>query len=224
MTDAARLHETHVSVVIELGDRVYKLKKPVNLDFIDFRTREVRRAVCEREVELNRRLAPDVYLGVVDVHGPDGVVCDLVAVARARSLVGEYLDGRGELFDLRARDGHVCDGRGDLQCDDIFLLGDGPRVLDCIEFDDVLRYVDVANDVAFLATDIQRLGAPGLASRVVSRYVELRARIPRAHCSTTTSRTARRFVRKIAGIRHRQGDADAAAAARALSSLMVEHL
>ena len=50
-----------------VGDRAYKLKKPVKLAFLDFSTVAERERACRREVELNRRLAPDVYLGVADV-------------------------------------------------------------------------------------------------------------------------------------------------------------
>lgn len=73
--------ETHISVVTFVGDRVYKLKKPVDLGFLDFSTRDAREAACHREVELNRRLAPDVYLGVADVS-VDGEVCDHLVVMR----------------------------------------------------------------------------------------------------------------------------------------------
>jgi uncharacterized protein len=50
-----------------VGGRVYKMRKPVQFDFLDFRRRIDRRKDCEREVALNRRLAPDVYLGVADL-------------------------------------------------------------------------------------------------------------------------------------------------------------
>lgn len=78
----AAIAETHVSVLVSIGDRVYKLKKPVALGFLDFSTREARERACHREVALNRRLAPDVYLGVADVLGPDGVPCDHLVVMR----------------------------------------------------------------------------------------------------------------------------------------------
>ena len=58
--------ETHISWVL-LGDFVYKIKKPVKFSFLDFSTLEKRKFLCEEEVRLNRRLAPDVYLGVVPV-------------------------------------------------------------------------------------------------------------------------------------------------------------
>ena len=79
----AAVIETHAAIVFFVGDRAYKLKKPVDLGFLDFRRRVDREAVCHREVELNRRLAPDVYLGVADVQGPDGQPCDhLMAMRR----------------------------------------------------------------------------------------------------------------------------------------------
>ncbi len=68
--------ETHSAVVFFAGDRAYKLKKPVNLGFLDFSTPEARAAACAREAELNRQYAPDVYLGVAEIRGPDGQVCD----------------------------------------------------------------------------------------------------------------------------------------------------
>jgi aminoglycoside phosphotransferase family enzyme/predicted kinase len=55
---------THASTVFLCGDRAWKIKKPVKLGFLDFSTLERRRADCERELELNRRLAPDIYLGL----------------------------------------------------------------------------------------------------------------------------------------------------------------
>ena len=65
--------ETHMSWVFIAGERVYKLKKPVHLPFLDFRTLAARERNCREEVRLNRRLAPNVYLGVVPLTvGKDG--------------------------------------------------------------------------------------------------------------------------------------------------------
>ena len=65
--------ETHCSWVLLAGDRAYKIKKPVVLPFLDYGTAERRHAMCRAEVALNRRLAPDVYLGVRSlVPAPDG--------------------------------------------------------------------------------------------------------------------------------------------------------
>jgi len=60
--------QTHISHVLLVGDRVYKLRKAVRLPFVDFGSRAARNADCLREVALNRRLAPSVYLGVAPVE------------------------------------------------------------------------------------------------------------------------------------------------------------
>ena len=59
-----RLHETHISWVFLAGDRAFKLRKAVVFPFLDYGTPERRRHMCEEEVRLGRRLAPDLYLGV----------------------------------------------------------------------------------------------------------------------------------------------------------------
>jgi aminoglycoside phosphotransferase family enzyme/predicted kinase len=59
--------QTHLSHVFLTGEKVYKLRKAVDLGFVCFATRAQRDADCVREVELGRRLAPDVYLGVAPV-------------------------------------------------------------------------------------------------------------------------------------------------------------
>lgn len=118
---AVEVIQTHMSWVFLTGARVYKLKKPIASRFLDFSTVERRRAHCETEVRLNRRLAGDVYIGVV-------------ALTRERdgSLA---LDGRGEpvdwlvvmkqlpvarMLDVAMADGTVGDGDihrvGDLLC------------------------------------------------------------------------------------------------------------
>ena len=64
--------QTHTSWVILLEDFVYKIKKPVNFGFLDYSTLERRRENCEKEVLLNRRLCPWVYVGVVPVSELNG--------------------------------------------------------------------------------------------------------------------------------------------------------
>ena len=71
-TEPVELRETHISWVFLTGERAYKLKKPIRLPFLDYTTAELRRAMCEAEVALNRRLAPDLYLGVRAVVERDG--------------------------------------------------------------------------------------------------------------------------------------------------------
>src|SRR5437879_5376989 len=60
--------ETHASWVFLLPREVFKVKRPVDFGFLDFRTLDQRRRACEAEVTLNARLAPDVYLGVEEVR------------------------------------------------------------------------------------------------------------------------------------------------------------
>jgi hypothetical protein len=298
---AARLVETHASVLVFLADHVYKVKKTQNLGFADFRSLEARRAACHEEVELNRRLAPDVYLGVCEVTGPDGQPCDaLVAMRRlpdtrrlarlvrrghpvddqlrqlARKLAafhtaceptaetaaaGEpaalrglwrtglaalhryvpavlnaadvadlerdafrYLAGREDLFRQRQDRGYVRDGHGDLLAEDIFCLDDGPRVLDCLEFDPLLRYGDVLADVAFLAMDLERLGRADLARRFLDWYQEF-AGISWPPSLEHYYIAYRAFVRcKVACLRWQQGDEGAALEARELCTLAARHL
>lgn len=63
--------QTHISVVFLAGEYVYKIRKPVRFPFLDFSTLELRHADCEREVALNQRLAPQVYLGTVPIARDD---------------------------------------------------------------------------------------------------------------------------------------------------------
>ena len=65
--DGIELRQTHISYLIFAGDLVYKVKKPLDLGFLDFSTLERRRHFCEEEVRLNRRLCADTYLGVVPI-------------------------------------------------------------------------------------------------------------------------------------------------------------
>ena len=68
-----RLIETHISWVSIAGALAYKIKKPVQLPFLDFRTLASRRYFCDEDLRLNLRLAPDLYLDVIDVRdGPAG--------------------------------------------------------------------------------------------------------------------------------------------------------
>lgn len=70
--EAIELRETHVSCVYLTDKKVYKIKKPVNLGFLDFSTLEQRHHFCLQEVLLNRRFAPNTYLGVVPIRRHNG--------------------------------------------------------------------------------------------------------------------------------------------------------
>ena len=69
-TGPITLRETHISWVLLTGPLAYKIKKPVALGFVDFHRPEQRRHFCEEELRLNRRLAPELYLDLVEIHGP----------------------------------------------------------------------------------------------------------------------------------------------------------
>jgi uncharacterized protein len=249
VTVPAAVRETHTAVLWFLGDRVHKLKKPVDLGFCDFTTVAARREACEREVALNARLSPEAYLGVETLLDPEGAVADhfvlmrrmpaerslgasvrtgahvddelravarrLTAfhavarrgpevtregraealasrwhgvlaglrrhagellddddVARVTHLASRYLAGRETIFDLRCEAGRIVDGHGDLLSDDVFCLRMGPVILDCLEFDDRLRYVDMLDDAAFLAMDLEHQGGPALGERFLELYAE----------------------------------------------------
>jgi uncharacterized protein len=295
------VRETHAAVVFLVGERAYKLKKPVDLGFLDFSTDEARLRVCQREVELNRRLAPDVYLGIAVVTDPTGRPCDHLVVMRrmpddrrlstlvragvsvddelrhiahlvaafhtrcergpaiaaegsrdalqgrwmasfdqVRRFHGPVLDpamaadierltlrflaGREPLFAVRMAKGFVVDGHGDLLTDDVFCLPDGPRILDCLEFDDRLRYLDQLDDAAFLAMDLEHLGAADLAARFLGWYVEF-AGDPAPPSLLHHYLAYRAFVRaKVSCLRHGQGDAVAADEARLLAEITQRHL
>jgi aminoglycoside phosphotransferase family enzyme/predicted kinase len=64
-----RLTETHISWVLLAGRYAYKIKKPVDLGFVNFTSLALRRYYCEEEIRLNRRLAPQIYLDVVPIGG-----------------------------------------------------------------------------------------------------------------------------------------------------------
>jgi aminoglycoside phosphotransferase family enzyme/predicted kinase len=76
------LVETHISLLATRGERVYKVRKHVAFPFIDLSTAAARRADCERELRVNRRFAPDVYLGLVDVTDEAGRVIDTAVEMR----------------------------------------------------------------------------------------------------------------------------------------------
>jgi aminoglycoside phosphotransferase family enzyme/predicted kinase len=85
---AIELRETHISWVVRTGSFAYKVKKPVKLDFIDASTLQRRLYLCEEELRLNRRLAPELYLDVVPV---------------VRTANGLLVGGNGPVVDYAVR-------------------------------------------------------------------------------------------------------------------------
>jgi aminoglycoside phosphotransferase family enzyme len=80
--------ETHISLLFFTGRYVFKVKKPVDFGFLDFTSLEKRRFFCEEEVRLNRRLSPEIYLGVVKITKDDDRI---------------LLDGRGEVVEYAVK-------------------------------------------------------------------------------------------------------------------------
>lgn len=255
------VRESHHSWVFLTNGHAYKLKKPVVTEHVDFRSLAARRRNAEAEVCLNRRLAPDVYLGLVAVGvnrqghlqlGAGRVVDWLVKMRRlheerslahrmaagratrddalatgrrlgrfyrdvarpvprtpaahrrrlARSLTRyrdvllrpryrlsraqvqriatgalALLHTRAERFARRAREGRIVEGHGDLRPEHVF-LEDGVTIIDCLEHDQELRTLDAASDVAFLALECERLGAPGLVPALHDGYTEITGDAP----------------------------------------------
>ena len=137
-----------------------------------------------------------------------GDVFDDLTVGRVHGLAYRYLDGRAPLFDAADRRGRACDGHGDLLADDIFCLDDGPRVLDCIEFDDDLRLGDALADVAFLAMDLDDLGRPDLAEQFLAAYREHAADVWPASLAHHHVAYRAQVRAKVTAIRAEQGDED----------------
>jgi hypothetical protein len=101
--------QTHISVVLIGRDHVLKLKKPVDFGFLDYTSLEKRRRACEDEVRLNRRLCPDIYLGVVAVTGDGGEV-HLEARPASNAVVQDWGVWMNRLPDAGMLDRLVADG------------------------------------------------------------------------------------------------------------------
>lgn len=250
------LVETHISWVLLAGDFAYKIKKPVRLPFLDFSTLAQRRVGCHDELRLNRRFAPDIYLGVVDIvntpqeprfdgEGPaiehavkmrrfsesgrldrvcargdlqPGHLSDLAdslaafhesaAMAPPASRFGstgailaaalenfdelqppppaQNLPARlqalrdwtaerhrqlAPLMESRKQAGRVRECHGDLHLANLVLIDGRVRMFDCIEFNEDLRWIDVASDIAFTYVDLLEHRQAGLASWFVNEVL-----------------------------------------------------
>jgi aminoglycoside phosphotransferase family enzyme/predicted kinase len=255
------VRQTHISLVFLAGERAYKIKKPVALGFLDFRTLESRRHFCQEEVRLNRRLAPAVYHGVVPItpqgdqlrvggsgpavewavemerlpdaaqlgpcvqggragaellarlgrrlaafhaaadRGPRigaagrfeivaanardnftqsaghvGITVSRAVHQRLAALTEVQLERLRAVIDERALRGVPCDTHGDLRLDHVYVFADRPPpgdlvIIDCIEFNDQLRFADPVADMAFLYMDLLFVGRADLAAAFADAYL-----------------------------------------------------
>ncbi len=254
-TNEIRLIQTHISFVILAGEYVYKWKKPVDFGFLNFSTLAKRKFFCQKELELNRRLCPGIYLDLVSLNSVgysyaldgsgdiveygvkmvrmpehrmmnrviessqlkkgdiDRIVNTLIpfyervereeaikefgssrAVAvnvmgnfhLTKRFVGSDLLHRSQferikkysltilakesLFERRIAAGKIHDCHGDLHSANI-CLADEVYIFDCIEFNDSLRFSDVAADVAFLAMDLDFHGLEDLSTYFLKSFI-----------------------------------------------------
>jgi len=293
------LLETHISWVLLARGLAYKIKKALDLGFLDFATCEARRHCCNEELRLNRRLAAGLYLDVVPITGSvehpglggTGPVLDWAvkmrafdqrglwdrvaahgallpqhvddlalqlhafhqsaAVASALGAIGQPAQVRAPMlenlatlerlcadadaqaqlqrlrpweaqafaalqpvFEARLRCGHVRECHGDLHLGNVAFVDGRATVFDCIEFNEGLRWGDVASEIAFLTMDLHAHGLPALAHRFANACLELSgdydaARVQRWYL------IYRALVRaKVAALHAAQGAAADAAAAR----------
>lgn len=249
--------QTHHSWVFICDDFVYKLKKPVNLGFLDFTTPEKRRFYVDEELRLNSRFSPDVYLDVVPISkkgdsfsigdnsdivetalrmkriDENGMLLNLLKKRQAgtgdikrlgerlaeiyaaipsdgkarsygkmdtisfniienfdqtRGYVGgpvsaedfmlieswsrKFMENNAGIFEARLEGGFIKEGHGDLHLQHIFLFDDRITILDCIDFNERFRYGDAAQDIAFLAMDLDYNGYDSLAQEFVETYIK----------------------------------------------------
>lgn len=90
--DTVEVVETHMSWVFLVGDFVYKMKKPIDLPFVDFRTLSARKYFCHESLRLNRRLAPSIYLDVVALLVDSSGHLQLEGKEQAGSETVEWLE------------------------------------------------------------------------------------------------------------------------------------
>ncbi len=244
-----RAIQTHISWVFIASPFVFKVKKPVNLGFLDFSTLEKRRHFCRREIELNRRLCPEIYLGAIPIYEthsgfsftPPGKIVEYVVkmkelpdgwflselldknlvsekeinrvvstlhrfyqaetstpeiegwgtpeklkvstdenFAQVEPVVGETISAiafdairhftdrfylvNENLFHKRIRQHRILDCHGDLRLDHVHLTPEATTIFDCIEFNDRFRFIDIANDLGFLAMDFDFKGRSDLGN------------------------------------------------------------
>ena len=109
--ESVSMIETHMSFVFLAGDRVYKLKNPVRYPFLDFSTLAAREHNCREEVRLNRRLAPNIYLGVAPLAFSPASGLSLSAAHSGATVVDWLVEMKrlpaADMLDARIKQGEV---------------------------------------------------------------------------------------------------------------------
>jgi aminoglycoside phosphotransferase family enzyme/predicted kinase len=187
-----QIAETHISWVLLTGDFAYKVKKPLRLNFLDYSTLERRHAFCEEELRLNRRHAPELYLGVSPIGGSEGAPrIDASGPVLEYAVRMRQFDRREELSALLAADAVNTESLADLGGTVARLHADA-AVADDPHFGDptTLRRIVFANfdelrklpECAARAADMRRLEASvaraldAADERVIERKTQGRVR------------------------------------------------
>ena len=276
--------ETHMSWVFLTDEYVYKLKKPVKYDHLDYSTLETRFQNCQNEFHLNQRLAGDIYLDVValrcDNDGrlnledigtvvdwlvlmkriPDECMLDHLisqhrlnfdeidraaekltkfyihqspifpdykqyindlderhseiaerlyhplfgldpkVIRKLKALLWTFLQENAALIKHRIDSGCVVEGHGDLRPEHI-CIRPTPQFIDCIEFYRPFRVLDVADELAFLYLECDRLSEAEVGERFIKQYIQGSGdHIPELILRFYKSHTA--FIRSYLAIRH----------------------
>ncbi|MCM8596265.1 bifunctional aminoglycoside phosphotransferase/ATP-binding protein [Accumulibacter sp.] len=300
--ERVELVETHASWLLLAGDYAYKVKKPLTLPFLDYGTLDKRRACCEAELQLNRRFAADLYLGVVPITGQADdpriggsgpaiefavrmrrfveagradrlcarrqlrreqvsqlaqTIADFHEQARQAPIgspwgdpgqvlapVSENFDELRDLlaepdeqrrlarldewtnaesgrlqavFAERKATGRIRECHGDLHLGNIVLVDGRFMLFDCIEFNEALRWIDVASEIAFTYVDLLDHDQPGFACWLLNEWLASSGDYPAARVLRFYA-VYRALVRaKVAAIRSTQRADDAAIARQYLA-------
>ncbi len=135
-----------------------------------YNERVVRPEVTEWGRPDRLRISTDENFDQTETYVPE------IIAAPAFEAIRRFTDGfyevNRDLLERRCREGRILDCHGDLHTEHIHISSEGVCVYDCIEFSERLRYIDVANDVAFLAMDLDYIDHPHLARYVVEQIAE----------------------------------------------------
>ncbi|HET6520428.1 MAG TPA: hypothetical protein VFG47_11530 [Geminicoccaceae bacterium] len=112
--------------------------------------------------DYRRRFEDDVRANLRELTRPDygGPPRQREAPSRVAAAQLDFLARRGDLLEARAREGRIVEAHGDLRPEHVYLLDPEPVIVDCLEFNRDFRLLDPADELAYLAVECDRLGAP----------------------------------------------------------------